>query len=247
MCWEPRHPQDFVRGIKDNQAPALDRPRAAMPQYYLNLPTGPTNYASYPNDLTINFGNELDLRIKLSADNWSTIGTQVLIAKSSDVSFEFSLSIFSGAQIILTWMRQNGLTAAASSTAFPSFTNGVFYWIRSTLQMNVGGLRKINFYTSTDYNPDDRSGSWTQVGSEISAISINSIIPKTSSPLSIKYDAFGSPAADFIGKVYYAEVLSAINGPSVYIFDPSNTITSTKVSGANDIWQLYNSATMVEI
>lgn len=25
-CWEPRHPQDFVRGVKDNQAPAWTRP-----------------------------------------------------------------------------------------------------------------------------------------------------------------------------------------------------------------------------
>jgi hypothetical protein len=25
-CWEPRHPQDFVRGVKDTQAPPWTRP-----------------------------------------------------------------------------------------------------------------------------------------------------------------------------------------------------------------------------
>jgi hypothetical protein len=25
-CWEPRHPQDFLRGRKDNQAPSWVRP-----------------------------------------------------------------------------------------------------------------------------------------------------------------------------------------------------------------------------
>ena len=28
-CWEPRHPQDFVRGVKDPQAPPWTRPEAA--------------------------------------------------------------------------------------------------------------------------------------------------------------------------------------------------------------------------
>jgi hypothetical protein len=28
QCWEPRHPQDFVRGVEDRQAPAWVRPEA---------------------------------------------------------------------------------------------------------------------------------------------------------------------------------------------------------------------------
>lgn len=29
-CWEPRHPQDFVRGIPDNQATPWSRPRTFL-------------------------------------------------------------------------------------------------------------------------------------------------------------------------------------------------------------------------
>jgi len=28
-CWEPRHPQEFVRGVKDKQAPPWVRPEPA--------------------------------------------------------------------------------------------------------------------------------------------------------------------------------------------------------------------------
>lgn len=30
-CWEPRHPQDFVRGVKDNPSVPIARPRTGMP------------------------------------------------------------------------------------------------------------------------------------------------------------------------------------------------------------------------
>ena len=33
-CWEPRHPQDFVRGVPDNQAVAWTRP--PPPDIFLN-------------------------------------------------------------------------------------------------------------------------------------------------------------------------------------------------------------------
>lgn len=37
-CWEPRHPQDFVRGRKDNQSPPWVRPE---PEPVENAPSAP--------------------------------------------------------------------------------------------------------------------------------------------------------------------------------------------------------------
>lgn len=34
-CWEPRHPQDFVRGVGDTQAPPWNRPETT--DVFLNL------------------------------------------------------------------------------------------------------------------------------------------------------------------------------------------------------------------
>lgn len=247
-CWEPRHPQDFVKGIKDNQAPALDRPRAPMPQYYANFPSGISNYASVENDPTINFGNEIDIRIHLAATNWASVGTQILIGKSATSSFEFSIGMLAGILLFVTWMRPSGAVTSVTSTAFPAFTNGTAYWLRVTIMLgSVSAQAKINFYSSTNYDPSDRSGTWTQIGAEVSRASTGSIIPKTNAPLNLKSDPYNYGEADFVGKIYYAEVLSAINGPTVYTFNPSGTVSSTMVSSPNGIWRLYNGATMVEI
>ena len=35
-CWEPRHPQDFVRGVPDNQVPPWTRPEPA--DVFINVP-----------------------------------------------------------------------------------------------------------------------------------------------------------------------------------------------------------------
>lgn len=33
-CWEPRHPQEFVRGVRDRQA--VPEPRPEPPPFYIN-------------------------------------------------------------------------------------------------------------------------------------------------------------------------------------------------------------------
>lgn len=246
-CWEPRHPQDFVKGIKDNQAPALDRPRAPMPQYYADFPTGTTNYASVAGDPTILFGNQLDVRVKVAADNWSAGGVQIFIGKSSAAALEWCFGINSGASMFIQWRRPNGLLANAISTAFPSLTNLSPYYLRFTLQLNSELSRKIDFYTSTDYDPIERSGSWSAVGAQVSAVTLGSQIPNTGAPINLKLEPNQYPTANLVGKFYYAEVLSAIDGPTVYSFDANNAINDTMVSSPNGIWNLYNGATMVEI
>lgn len=43
-CWEPRHPQDFVRGVKDTQVPAVRSPEPAdqFVAAATSLPDAPT-------------------------------------------------------------------------------------------------------------------------------------------------------------------------------------------------------------
>lgn len=250
MCWEPRHPQDFVRGIKDNQAPALDRPRAAMPQYYADFPSGLTNYAELPNDTTIIIANQVDIRVKVASANWTANPLhQVFIEKGSSVnstSKEFSFSIFDGANLLLNWAQSSASISSAFSSTFPSLTNGVAYWLRATLDKSTGNASTVKFYTSTDYNPSGRSGSWSQVGSTQTGVP-TSYSAIGNNPVTLKKSLGVGPTGNFVGKIYYAEVLSSIDGPTVYSFDANNAINDTMVSSPNGIWNLYNGATMVEI
>ena len=50
-CWEPRHPQDFVRGVADSQTPPWTQPRPADVFVEICTPNGSTAYpgAAIPN------------------------------------------------------------------------------------------------------------------------------------------------------------------------------------------------------
>lgn len=244
--YEIRQPQDFVRGVKDNPAIPVARPRKLPSNFYLNLPTGATNFASIPNDITIPFGGQLDIRVKAAADNWTTAATdQILVSSATAVTTQFGLVLLSGTWISMQWQHTAVISNAAFSSVFPTLTNGVAYWIRSTLDKTTGGVNTVKFYTSTDYNPDLRTGTWTQVGTTQTGVQ-TTYISSVVAPIYIK-KGVSSPLANFVGKIYYVEILSAIDGPIAYSFDPRETLSSTRVGSGNNYWTLEGGATMVAI
>lgn len=46
-CWEPRHPQDFVRGVPDTQTPSWTQPRPPAVFITICTPNGRTAYPGY--------------------------------------------------------------------------------------------------------------------------------------------------------------------------------------------------------
>ena len=55
-CWEPRQPQDFVRGVKDDQSVPVGRPRVGVPT---GLTTLFVNYLNSPLIFTNSSGDAI--------------------------------------------------------------------------------------------------------------------------------------------------------------------------------------------
>lgn len=52
-CWEPRHPQDFVRGVKDNSSVPIGKPRLGVPtglSFWINNWTTPVLFTNNSGD-----------------------------------------------------------------------------------------------------------------------------------------------------------------------------------------------------
>jgi hypothetical protein len=221
MCWEPRHPQDFVRGIKDNQAPALDRPRAAMPQYYLRLLDCNVDRVFLNNDPTKFLLSDLDIRAKIKVTNWATSFVGVCIKGKvenggSDIFFYFGTVIGP----LQFYFVPNGSQIFSINSSLPTgFANNSTNWIRLTVDIDNGVQSVFKFYTSNDYDQYEETGTWSQLGTEQTGARITSVV-SNQAPFTI-----GSSLGDG-ADVFYAEVRSGIDGEIIYSCDPNNRCQS---------------------
>jgi hypothetical protein len=101
------------------------------------------------------------------------------------------------------------------------FTDGTVHWIRVTRDVDDGaGNNVTTFYKSDDYDPEEDTGTWTQLGSTSTNAGATSIVDNTAA-LVIGY-AFPGAAVALKANVYYMELRRGINGNVVSKFDPFN-------------------------
>jgi hypothetical protein len=182
---------------------------------YLYLPGVTLNWATTPDAAPLDITGDIDLRVDVALDSWSS--SQYLLGKAATGQRSYNLLIVSGGFLRLEISNDGTTVINITSTVAVGLSAGQRRWVRGTLDVDNGASgRTATFFTSTD------GVTWTTLDTVTSA-GTTSLFAGTAE-LVIGGNAFGSfPAA---GKFYRAQVLDGINGTVVFDADFTTGITT---------------------
>lgn len=205
---------------------------------YIYMPGGvPGNYISTPDSAAISITGDIDIRVRMSLDNYSASTSYRLAAKWGSASTQ-SYRLTMNNKTMTFWISSTGadsLSVTASTAG--TFTNGTAYWVRVTRAQTSG--------TTTFYQaPDNASmpSSWTQIGTTVT-LSAGTAIFDSTSTLELGSEAAGSNA--ILGKLYQVQLRNNIldNGTGIQ-FDAN---LATKTFGADSFTESSSNAATVTL
>lgn len=202
------------------------------------LPGVATATYSTPDKASLRITGDVDLRALAVLPTASPGGAGILIGRYASTSRSYQMRYSSSTFVPQMLLCADGTTSIViTATAAAPLVAGVALWLKATWSQSG---QVVNFYSSTDYDPDADTGTWDDIGYPVAAV-LPSIFAGTSD-LSIG-SASGSTAA-LLGEVHYAEVRNGINGPVVAAFTPqAYTTGSTFVSSVTgETWTLNGTA-----
>lgn len=214
---------------------------------YINLP-GTTGYASTPDSVATSVTGDIDLRIKLAANDWTPSLIQYPLAKyNAPATGTFLVSIAGGSGGLLgfSWIETSGVVRTVASTVAPTVSDGQAIWLRVTLDVNNdAGGHVVTFYTSPD------GAVWTQLGATRNAGAFTTAIFDGSDSFNVgAYGNTGS-GSPFAGKVYYAEMRNGIDGTVVASFNAQDAVagsTSFVSTRTGETWTVNPSASIQSV
>lgn len=173
------------------------------------------NYITTPDNNALDITAALDIRAKLSLDNWADgINFQGIVSKRSTGQDAYQLRINTDGTLGLLVFNA-GSNVSANSTVVTGLAPGAVKWVRGTyLSDNGAGSHVAAYYLSDD------GVVWTPLGSVITTGTVKTI-DATTAPLNLTTGDLGTVQL-MKGKLYYAEVRNGIDGPIVAKFDPTN-------------------------
>jgi hypothetical protein len=176
---------------------------------------------------------DIDIRVKVSLDNWTPSGFVALVANDLAPSARaYGFYLQPGGDPSFLWSPDGTNAKVAYSTVVPSFANGSTQWLRVTRSASSG---VVTFYTSSD------GVSWSQLGSQVSGPG-GSMFAGTQ-PLSV--GSYGPGAVFFLtGDFYYAEVRSGINGAVVASPDFTAASGSSFSDAEGNPWSIGGGASL---
>lgn len=180
---------------------------------------------------------DLDIRIEVTLEDWTPFATIQLATKnrsygltSPDWSWSFILRSDGKLEFDWTTAGTFGTVKSAVSTVATGFTDGTRHALRATMDVNNGS----SGYTVTFYTASDIDGSWSALGSAVTAAGVTSIAA-TAANLEIASTNDGAPGTlPVIGKVHGYELRSGIGGTIVSKID-----FSLLTPGATSFTDLY--------
>lgn len=209
---------------------------------YVALNATAGSFISTPDSPAISITGDVDLRVKVAADNWTSANLQTLMAARGaavDSGYSFRIQGVSG-RLELYW-GSGAAFVVKSSTASPIVANGEALWVRATCDVDNGtGGYDVIFYTSED------GVSWTQLGSTVTTAGSPAVNDPTL-PLEIGSISNGSSQI-LDGKVYYAEMRDGIDGLIVAQFDPLLAAPgdTSFVSRTGETWTITGAAVQLQ-
>ena len=167
------------------------------------------SYATTPDSVPLSIVGDLDVRARLSLDDWTPSPNCTIVSKwtnSGQRSWVFRVT--TSGVLSLFWSA-DGVTNAAviNSTTGLGLPDGAVKWVRVTLDVDNGAAgNDVKFYTSDD------GSSWTQLGTTVTTAGVTSIFNGTDS---VVVGGRADAVEQVVGKVYYAEVRDGIGGAIV--------------------------------
>lgn len=177
---------------------------------FLFLSGASGNYASTPDAAGLDIVGDIDLRVRVSMDDWTPAAESTLIAKYTATGNQrsYALAVTATGALIFRWSEDGTAEKSETSSAVNTFTNGSTHWVRATLDVDNGAAdAAVNFYTSED------GATWTALGVQQLNGATTSVFASTA------VLELGSQTAGTVnrlaGKIFRAQVLSGIGGTSV--------------------------------
>jgi hypothetical protein len=182
---------------------------------YLYQPGVTLNWASTPDAAPLDITGDIDLRVDVALDSWSS--SQYLLGKAATGQRSYNLVIVSGGFLRLEISNDGTTVINITSTVAVGLSAGQRRWVRGTLDVDNGASgRTATFFTSTD------GVTWTTLDTVTSA-GTTSLFAGTVG-LIIGGNGFGGFEA--AGKFYRAQVRNGINGTVVFDADFTTGITT---------------------
>lgn len=204
----------------------------------MSLPGIAGNYASTPDSGIPDVIGDIDIRVKVSAVDWTPTGNPYLVAKNGfTTGGGYNFRLLSGGALQIGW--SNGTSAFTVASSGHGFVDGSTHWVRVTLDVDNGAAgRDIKFFTSVD------GIVWVQLGSTTTTAGVTTI-GVNANPLAI--GMFHDGASDpHNGNIYYADVRNAIDASVPVIkFDPASGLTDAAsfVSSTSETWTINRTGT----
>jgi hypothetical protein len=185
----------------------------AIVDHYVNLPGTVNSYVSTPDSSANSITGDIDIRVKVSMDDWTPFSdNHAYVSKfqnSSGDSYVFMMN--SSDRLTFSWRDSSDVQFTESATAATGFTDGTIHWIRATLDVNDGSSNHVlKFYTSND------AITWTQLGATVTTAGVTTIQDST---LSVLCGIMNTVSWPVVGKMYRAQIWNGYDGAGSLVLD----------------------------
>jgi len=217
-----------------------DNPTA--PGQHLRLTGTSGMRVATPDSVPLSITGDIDLRIRCSLDDWTPAANQILLSKyvTTGNQRSWEMLIDKTGRMWFTWSRLGTSTTLSSVKAMPPFVNGVAYWLRVTMDVDVVGKDSwIRFFWSDDDTNDADAVKWKQQGVTNGTGATTSIFD-SAAEVAIG-GANSGTSSQPVGNFYAAQIRNGIAGTVVASPDFSTgTLAQTDAQG--NIWAPYQAA-----
>lgn len=200
-----------------------------------------TSYVSTPDTAALKIAGDIDLRARVSLDDWTPGGNQTLISKWTTTGNQrsYAITVLTNGKLRLSWSPDGTTVIDRDSTVATGITDGSIMWVRAQLDVdNGGGGHTVTFFTSVD------GELWLPLGDPVPTAGVTSIYQSTAI---VNVGALDQGASNrVVGKIYSAEILAGLDG--LRVADPE---FAAQVGGAtvfNDgalDWTVQSGASIV--
>lgn len=127
----------------------------------------------------------IDIRVEVALDNWASGARQVLVSRwgtpaTNERQFWFGIGAGGDLQAGVS-VDGNIAETTVASTATPALQPGAKAWLRCTIESNVAGARRYQFFTGAESGSD--SIAWTPIGTPVTAAGTAAFNPTCVAPL----------------------------------------------------------------
>lgn len=198
---------------------------------YLSTPGVAGSYASVPDSAALEITGDLEIVVRVAADNWTPTAVSTIVGKFDFGSFAYRLYVDTTGAIGLQWST-TGADSPFEQSVPLGFVNGTAYWIRARLDVVNGTNHVTDFYYAGDSESEPLI--WTELTTNTTAGN-TSVYGSGTSQLTFGAHGATGTSGPFAGKIYRTIIrngLKANGGTTVFDsdFDYVESSAQTTVS-----------------